>query len=183
MGIENERAWYIIQTYSGLEIVAKRNLEQRIKSMNMDNLIFDVLVPEVREMEKNKKGELKEVIKKPYPGYVFIDMIYTPESWFMVRNTPMVTGFLGSSGGGAKPVPLHEDEINPILKMCGIQINRDFGLEVGDECNVTGGTFTGYTGKVDSIDFDREIVKVLINVFGRQTAVELDFSEVSKKEE
>lgn len=182
MGIENERAWYIIQTYSGYEIIVKKNIEQRVKSMNMDNVIFDVLVPEVHEVGKNKKGETKEVINKPFPGYVFINMIYTPESWFMVRNTPMVTGILGSSGGSAKPVPLLDDEINPILKMCGIQINRDIGLEVGDECNVTGGTFTGYTGKVDSIDYDRDVIKVLINVFGRQTSVELNIGEVSKKE-
>ena len=102
----NERAWYVVQTYSGCENAAKKNLERRIESMDMGDLIFKVLVPEEKQIERKKNGELKEVLVKPFPGYVFIDMIVTDESWFMVRNTPMVTGFLGSSGGGTKPVPL-----------------------------------------------------------------------------
>lgn len=114
--MENNRCWYIVQTSSGLEYAAKRNLEQRIISMNMQDYIFQVLIPETRHMEKTKKGVLKEVVEKEYPGYLFVDMIVTDDSWFIVRNTPMVTGFLGSSGGGAKPVPLTEEEVFPILK-------------------------------------------------------------------
>ena len=112
---ENERAWYVIQSYSGCENAAKVNLERRIKSMNMENYIFQVLIPETVRYEKKKNGEMKEIVEKQFPGYIFVDMIVTDESWFIVRNTPMVTGFLGSSGGGAKPVPLLPEEIIHVL--------------------------------------------------------------------
>lgn len=175
----NERAWYVVQTYSGMENAAKRNLENRVESMGMSDCIFNVLVPETKDFEKKKNGELKEIIVKPYPGYVFIDMIVTDESWFMVRNTPMVTGFLGSSGGGAKPVPLQDDEIIPILKMCGISTQKNFAGKPGDLVKINAGTFSGQEGVIDSIDTQKEIVKVLINVFGRQTVAELEYNEVT----
>lgn len=175
----NERAWYIVQTYSGMESAAKRNLENRIESMGMTDCIFNVLVPEIKEYEKKKNGEMKEIIVKPYPGYVFVDMIVTDESWFMVRNTPMVTGVLGSSGGGAKPVPMQEDEIAPILKMCGIATQKTFAGKPGDKVRINTGTFSGQEGVVDSVDTQKEIVKVLINVFGRQTVAELGYNEVT----
>lgn len=178
MDMKSERAWYAVQTYSGFESAAKRNIENRVVSMGMSDVIFNVLVPEITRMEKNKKGEPKEVVEKPYPGYVFIDMIVTDDSWFMVRNTPMVTGFLGSSGGGAKPVPLQDDEIAPILKMCGISLVKNFAGKVGDTVRITAGNFTGQEAVIDSIDEQREIVKVLINFFGRQTVAELNFNEV-----
>ncbi len=174
----NDRNWYVVQTYSGLESVAKENIIRRVKSMNMENVIFNVLVPEIKEMVKDKKGNLKETITKPYSGYVFIDMIQTDEAWFMVRNTPMVTGFLGSSGGGAKPVPLQEDEIAPILKMCGISLLKNFAGKVGDKVKITAGSFTGQEGIIDEIDTQREVVKVLVDCFGRQTPAELNFNEV-----
>ena len=101
-GFENERAWYVVQSYSGMEQAAKRNLERRIVSMNMQDYIFRVLIPETTRYEKKKNGELKEIVEKVYPGYIFVDMIVTDESWFVVRNTPMVTGFLGSSGRSAR---------------------------------------------------------------------------------
>ena len=122
---DNERAWYIIQSYAGMEYAAKRNLERRIVSMNMEDYIFNVLIPEEIHMEKKPNGEMKEVIENPYPGYIFVDMIVTDESWFIVRNTPMVTGFLGSSGGRAKPVPVPPHEMIPILKKSGITITKD----------------------------------------------------------
>ena len=175
----NERAWYVVQTYSGMENAAKRNLLNRVESMGMTDCIFNVLVPETKDFEKKKNGELKEIIVKPYPGYVFIDMIVTDESWFMVRNTPMVTGFLGSSGGGAKPVPLQDDEIIPILKMCGISTQKTFAGKPGDSVRINAGTFSGQEGVIDSIDTQKEIVKVLINVFGRQTVAELEYNEVT----
>ena len=175
----NERAWYVVQTYSGMENAAKRNLLNRVESMGMTDCVFNVLVPETKDFEKKKNGELKEVIVKPYPGYVFIDMIVTDESWFMVRNTPMVTGFLGSSGGGAKPVPLQDDEIIPILKMCGISTQKTFAGKPGDSVRINAGTFSGQEGVIDSIDTQKEIVKVLINVFGRQTVAELEYNEVT----
>ena len=175
----NERAWYVVQTYSGMENAAKRNLLNRVESMGMTDCVFNVLVPETKDFEKKKNGELKEIIVKPYPGYVFIDMIVTDESWFMVRNTPMVTGFLGSSGGGAKPVPLQDDEIIPILKMCGISTQKTFAGKPGDLVRINAGTFSGQEGVIDSIDTQKEIVKVLINVFGRQTVAELEYNEVT----
>lgn len=174
----NDRAWYIVQTYSGCENAAKKNIERRIESMDMGNLIFRVLVPEEKTMEKKKNGELHEVIVKPYPGYVFIDMIVTDESWFMIRNTPMVTGFLGSSGGGAKPVPLTEEEMNPLLKMCGLITIPTFEGKIGGKVVITSGTFAQQEGIIDAIDTQKGIVKVLIYAFGRATPAELAFNEV-----
>ena len=176
--MNSERAWYVVQTYSGLESAAKRNLDSRIESMNMQDYIFNVLVPEEKSFERKKNGELKEVTTKPFPGYVFIDMIVTDETWFMVRNTPMVTGFLGSSGGGAKPVPLPEEEMLPILKLSGLNVEKKFDAEVGDEVQIISGAFAGQIGKVDEIDVQKGTVRVLVDFFGRSTPAELDFTEV-----
>jgi transcription termination/antitermination protein NusG len=180
MAGNNERAWYVVQTYSGCENAAKTNLEIRVKSMNMEELIFNVLVPEETTYEKKKNGEMKEVIVKPFPGYVFIDMIVTDESWFMVRNTPMVTGFLGSSGKGAKPVPLQNDEINPILKNYGLLNVAPPKVAAGDKIKVISGTFIGQYVTVDSVDAPKQTVKVWIEVFGRKTQAELSFDEIEK---
>ncbi len=177
---ENFRAWYVVQTYSGLEDVAKKNIELRVESMNMSDYIFNVLVPKETIYEKTKKGETKEIINKPYPGYVFVDMIVTDETWFMVRNTPMVTGFLGSSGGGAKPVPLLEEEMIPILKLCGIVNEKPFECEVGDSVRVISGIFTGQLGTIENIDLEKRKVTVLIDFAGRTAPAELEFDEVKK---
>lgn len=176
----DERAWYIIQSYSGMENAAKNNLERRIKSMNMEDYFFQVLIPEQKTIETKKNGDKKEVITKIYPGYIFIDMIVTDETWFMVRNTPMVTGFLGSSGGGSKPVPLLDEEIVPILKMCGLTEATPFECKVGDTVRIISGTFANQTGKIDAIDLEKRQVKVLIDFFGRPTPADLDFAEVKK---
>ena len=177
-----DRAWYIIQTYAGMENAAKNNLERRIKSMNMEEYIFQVLVPETISYEKKKNGEVKEIVTKTYPGYLFIDMIVTDETWFMVRNTPMVTGFLGSSGGGSKPVPLLDEEINPILRACGINNDKPFDCEVGDKVLIKAGPFVNSIGKIDSVYPDTRKVMVLVDVFGRESTVELDFDEVEKQD-
>lgn len=176
--IENLRAWYVVQTYSGLEYAAKRNLEQRIISLNMQDYIFQVIIPEIKRTEKNKKGELKEVVEKIYPGYLFVDMIVTDDSWFIVRNTPMITGFLGSSGGGAKPVPLPNDEIIPILKQAGIKIEIDVKFKVGDTVSIISGAFQGQDATVESLDLEKQMVVVLVDFFGRQTPQELRFDEI-----
>lgn len=175
---DNERAWYIIQSYAGMEYAAKRNLERRIVSMNMEDYIFNVLIPEEIHMEKKPNGEMKEVIENPYSGYIFVDMIVTDESWFIVRNTPMVTGFLGSSGGRAKPVPVPPHEMIPILKKSGITITKDVKFAVGDRIKVISETFYGQEAVVEKIDFENQIVTVLIDMFGRQTPNELRFDEV-----
>jgi transcriptional antiterminator NusG len=178
MGFENERAWYIVQTYSGCENAAKNYLERRIESMNMQDYIFRVVIPEVKHYEKKKNGEQKEIIEKVYPGYVFVDMIVTDESWFVVRNTPMVTGFLGSSGGGAKPVPLLPDEINPILKGAGIERDVVLRVKVGQKVKIVAGSFNGSEAVVDTIDTTRKVITVLIDLFGRQSPAELQYDEV-----
>lgn len=175
---ENERAWYVIQSYAGCEAAAKRNLERRIESMNMQNYIFRVLIPETVRQEKKKNGEIKEISEKVFPGYIFVDMIVTEESWFVVRNTPMVTGFLGSSGGGAKPVPLPPDEIIPILRQAGVQAEANINFKVGDTVRVLTGTFAGQEVVVESISVDTQMVTVLIEVFGRQTPQKLYLDEV-----
>ena len=183
MDFENERAWYVIQSYAGCENAAKVNLERRIKSMNMENYIFQVLIPENVRYEKKKNGEMKEIIERQFPGYIFVDMIVTDESWFVVRNTPMVTGFLGSSGGGAKPVPLTDEEIIPILKSCGITIEANVKFKVGDKVQILNGNFTGQIGTVEKMDMDNQIVTVLVDFFGRQTPTEVHFDEAKLFEE
>ena len=176
--LENMRAWYVVQTYSGMEYAAKRNLDRRIVSMNMEDYIFQVLIPEEKRYEKKKNGELKEIVERIYPGYLFVDMIVTDDSWWVVRNTPMVSGFLGSSGGGAKPVPLPNDEIIPILKQCGLKLEIQVDFKVGDVVNVISGTFAGQEATVESIDVEEQVVTVLVDFFGRQTPQELRFDEV-----
>ncbi len=175
---ENMRAWYVVQTYSGMEYAAKRNLDRRIVSMNMEDYIFQVLIPEEKRYEKKKNGELKEIIERIYPGYLFVDMIVTDDSWWVVRNTPMVSGFLGSSGGGAKPVPLPNDEIIPILKQCGLKLEIQVDFKVGDVVNVVSGTFAGQEATVESLDVEKQMVTVLVDFFGRQTPQELRFDEI-----
>ena len=177
----SEKRWYIVQTYSGKENSVMDNLVSRISMLDMQEQIFQVLVPETKTYEKKKNGELKEIITKTYPGYLFIDMIVTDDTWFMVRNTPMVTGFLGSSGGGSKPVPLLDEEINPILKACGINNDKPFDCEVGDTVLIKSGPFVNSTGKVGQINLDSRKVYVLVDVFGRESSVELDFDEVEKQ--
>lgn len=172
------REWYVIQSYAGCENSAKSNLERRIKSMNMEDKIFNILIPEVSHVEKKKNGTEKVVVEKIYPGYIFVEMICDDNTWFMVRNTPMVTGILGSSGGGAKPVPLTEDEINPILRQCNIEIKVNIDFAVGDDVQILTGSFAGQIGPVEKIDIDNKIVTVLVEVFGRQTPQELHFDEV-----
>lgn len=175
-----DRAWYIIQTYAGLENAAKTNIERRIKSMNMEDYFFNLLVPEEVTMEKKKNGELKEIHTKTFPGYVFIEMIVTDETWFMVRNTPMVTGFLGSSGGGSKPVPLLDEEIIPILKNCGMLKEQPFECQEGDKVEIIGEAFYGSEAIIKSINYDKKKVSVEIFFIGRNVEAELDFSEVKK---
>ncbi len=175
---DNERAWYVIQSYAGMEYAAKRNLERRIVSMNMEDYIFNVLIPEEIHYETKANGEKKEVIENPYPGYIFVDMIVTDESWFIVRNTPNVTGFLGSSGGRAKPVPVPMHEMIPILKKNGVTINVDVKFKVGEKVRVMIEPFAGQEAVVEKIDAENQIVTVLVELLGRSTTTDLRFDEV-----
>jgi len=172
-----EKRWYVVHTYSGYENKVKANLEQRVKSMGMEDQIFQVLIPTEKVLEA-KAGRRKFVQKKVFPGYVVVEMILNNESWQVVRNTPGVTRFVGAGG---KPVPLKEEEINIILKQMGKgEKPPKLEVELGETIRIVVGPFTGYTGKVKEIDHDRNKLKVFLSIFGRETAVELDFNDVEK---
>lgn len=175
-----EKNWYVIHTYSGYENKVKANLEKRLSSMGMEDKIFRILVPEEEETEI-KNGKQKVTMKKVFPGYVLTEMIMTDDSWYVVRNTPGVTGFVGSTGSGSKPTPLLPEEAETILKRMGMKetvIEIDF--ELGETVTVTEGPFSNFTGAIDEIDTDRRKVKVHVSMFGRETPVELDFSQIKK---
>jgi len=174
----SKRMWYIVQTYSGFENSVRDNLQRRIETMQMEDLIFQVMIPEELRTEKKADGSIKEKIVKMFPGYVFIEMIVTDDSWFVVRNTPGVTGFLGSSGGGTKPVPLLPDEINPILKKCGLLQAQKLNAQPGQNVKVATGPFAGQIGVIDSIDDEKGKVNVLVDMFGRKTPILLDFADI-----
>lgn len=176
--MENKRMWYIVQTYSGFENSVKDNLLRRIETMQMENLIFQVMIPEELKTEKKADGSTKEKMIKMFPGYVFIEMIVTDDSWFVVRNTPGVTGFLGSSGGGTKPIPLLAEEINPILKKCGLLQVQKLNARIGQSVKVASGALIGRVGTIESINDEKGTVKILVDMFGRKTPIELDFAEI-----
>lgn len=175
-----EKRWYVVHTYSGYENKVKANLEKRVETMGMQDKIFRVIVPEEEEVEI-KNGKKKVVKKKIFPGYVLVELIMTDDSWYVVRNTPGVTGFVGSSGGGSKPTPLLPEEVEKLLKKMGIDEKKvDIDLEVGETVQVTEGPFENFTGVVEEIDQEKGKVKVLVNMFGRETPLELDFSQIKK---
>ena len=173
----NKKKWYVVHTYSGYENKVKINLEQRIKSMVMENQIFQVLIPTEKVLEV-KSGKRKYVQKKVFPGYVVIEMILDNNSWHAVRNTPGVTRFVGSGG---KPVPLKETEIENILKQMGKgEKVPKLDVKVGENISIIVGPFTGYTGKVKEVDYEKNKMKVFLLIFGRETSVELDFNDIEK---
>jgi transcriptional antiterminator NusG len=175
-----EKNWYVVHTYSGYENKVKANLEKRVESMGMEDKIFRVVVPEEEETDY-KDGKKKVVKKKVFPGYVLVEIVMTDDSWYVVRNTPGVTGFVGSSGHGSKPTPLLPDEVEFILKRMGMDENRvEFDFELKETVTVNEGPFANFTGSIEEIDKDKNKLKVLVNMFGRETPVELDFSQVSK---
>ena len=176
----DDKRWYVCQTYSGYENSVKINLERRIESMQMEDRIYQVMIPEEIRIEKKADGSTKEKLVKIFPGYVFIEMEVTDDSCFVVRNTPGVTGFLGSSGGGTKPVPLPPEEINPILKKAGLMEVPKLDIEIGEKVRVVTGPFRDQIGGIDSIDEDKQEVVVLVDMFGRQTPVELAFEDIEK---
>ena len=175
-----EKNWYVVHTYSGYENKVKANLEKRVETMGMQDKIFRVVVPEKEETEV-KNGKSKVVKKKVFPGYVLVELIMTDDSWYVVRNTPGVTGFVGSSGSGSKPTPLLPEEVNYLLKQMGVDVERiDIDVEIGETVQVTDGPFKDFTGRVEEIDKAKGKLKVSVNMFGRETPVELDFLQVQK---
>ena len=182
-GMNDEgRRWYVVNTYSGHENKVKENLEKRVESMGLQDCLFNIVIPEHVETEI-KDGKKINKTKNMFPGYVLVEMIMTDEAWYIVRNTSGVTGFIGSSGGGAKPFPLPKEEIDPILKSMGIktsQVEVDFG--VGDEVRVVSGPFAGKQGKVESIDHEKEEAYVLIDFLGNQNLMEIGLVQLEKVE-
>jgi transcription termination/antitermination protein NusG len=175
-----EKNWYVVHTYSGYENKVKANLEKRVESMGMQDKIFRVVVPEEEETEI-KNGKKKVVKKKVFPGYVIVEIVMTDDSWYVVRNTPGVTGFVGSSGGGSKPTPLLPEEVTNLLKQMGMQEKKvDVNFELGETVKVNEGPFADFSGTIEEIDVTKTKVKVLVNMFGRETPVELDFTQIDK---
>jgi len=174
---DGKKHWYAIHTYAGYENAVVRNLRQRIESLGMEDKIFSVLVP-IKKVVKIKRGKRVEEEEKVYPGYVLVEMIVTDDSWYVVRNTPRVTGFVGS---GVHPIPLEEKEVAGLFdKMNAETIEHNLDVEVGDPVMIVDGPFKDLEGKVGEVDSDRGKVKVLVPMFGRETPVELDFLQVKK---
>ncbi len=177
---KDNRNWFVVHTYSGYENKVKANLERRIHSMGMQDKIFRVLVPMEDEVEF-KDGKRKITPKKVVPGYVLVEMIMDDQSWYVVRNTQGVTGFVGSPGPGEKPVPLQDKEVKTILKQMGIEAPKlKIDFKKGDRVKVTSGPFFDFTGVVDEIAPEKERLRALISIFGRETPVELEFFQVEK---
>ncbi len=175
-----EKLWYVVNTYSGHEESVKEKLLMRTESMGMQDYIYRVIVPETTEIEI-KDGVKKEKKKKMFPGYVLVEMVMSDEAWYVVRNTPGVTGFIGSSGKGAKPTPLLPQEIDRILANMGMsRMDLESEMAVGDKVNIVDGPFKGMMGTVDTIDLENNRLSVLIDLFGQETPVEVELYQVNK---
>ncbi len=171
------RRWYVLHTYSGYEENVERNLRQRIESMDMQDKIFDIMIPKEKKI-KIKNGKRKVVEEKVFPGYVLVNMIVTDDSWYVVRNTPNVTGFVGT---GTTPTPISEDEVKSLQKKMGLEEPKyEIDVNVGTPVRIVDGPFKNIEGKISDVDKERGKVKVLVNMFGRETQAELDFLQVKK---
>ncbi|PIU24345.1 transcription termination/antitermination protein NusG [Candidatus Berkelbacteria bacterium CG08_land_8_20_14_0_20_39_8] len=172
-----ERNWYVIHTYSGYEEQVADNLKQRIESFGMEDKIFDVIVPKEKQIEI-RNGKRRTVEKRIFPGYVLVDMIVDDDSWYVVRNTPNVTGFIGF---GVRPTPMSIEEIERIKKRMGVEEPKyKIEFEIGDLVRIADGALKGFEAKVEDIDQGKGKIKVLVNMFSRETPVNLDFLQVKK---
>ncbi len=175
--LDQGRRWYVLHTYSGYEDKVKRNLERRIETFDMEDKVFNVMVPKENKI-KIEDGQRQTVEEKIFPGYVLVEMIVTDDSWYVVRNTPNVTGFVGS---GTTPTPIDETEMGALQERVGIEEpEHDIDLEEGQPVEITDGPFKDFEGKVSDIDEERGKVKVLVNMFDRETPVELDVLQVEE---
>jgi len=169
--------WYVVHSYSGYENKVEKNLKHRIESMGMQDKIFQVVVPTEEEVEL-KDGHRRTIERRVFPGYILVEMVLDEDSWYVVRNTPGVTGFVGS---GNKPTPLRPDEVDKILKRMEAEAPKiKVSFRVGEKVRIVEGPFEDFMGTVDEIDLDRARVKVLVNFFGRETPIELDFLQVER---
>ena len=162
-----EKQWYVVNTYSGHENKVKEKLEMRAESMDMQDYIYRVVIPEEKVVEV-KDGVTKEKVKKMFPGYIIVEMVMTDEAWYVVRNTPGVTGFIGSSGKGAKPTPLQPAEVDKIL------------VEVGAKVKIIAGPFNGMFGTIDSVDLPNQKIMLTVDLFGQETSVEVELNQIQK---
>ncbi len=175
-----EKLWYVVNTYSGHESKVKEKLEMRVETMGFSDYIFRIVVPEETVVETLKDGSTKEKKQKMFPGYILVEMIMTDEAWYIVRNTPGVTGFIGSSGKGAKPTALLPHEIDKVLINMGIsRVDVDKELAVGTKVSIVDGPFKGMEGVIDSIDTENAHLTVLIDLFGQETPVEVELFQVA----
>ena len=176
--MESEKNWYVIHTYSGYEKKVKDNLERKVRSMGLENVIERILVPEEDEIDV-KDGRKRTVRRKIYPGYVFVEMEVNDRSWYVVRNTPGVTGFVGSA---PKPVPLEPQEVRRILKSQGIEkeVRPQISVEIGEQVRIISGPFDNFYATITEINNEKGTLKGLIDMFGRETSVEVDYSQIEK---
>lgn len=173
----SEKHWYAIHTYAGYEDTVARNLKQRVESLGFENKIFNVIVPKEKRI-KIKSGRRETIEEKIYPGYVLVEMIVDDASWYVVRNTPNVTGFIGA---GTIPTPLSDAEVEGLMKRMGVEEPKyKIDVALGDRVKITDGPFKDFDGKVSEIDIERGRIKVLVTIFGRETPVELDFLQIKK---
>ena len=173
-----QKEWYVVNTYSGHESKVKEKLEMRAVSTGMEDYILRVVVPE--QVEIDEKG--KEKVKKMFPGYILVEMIMTDEAWYIVRNTPGVTGFIGSSGKGAKPFPLTTQEVDRILGSMGMsRLDAENDIKIDDKVKVIDGPFENMYGTIKSIDLENAKLEVALDLFGQETIVELELSQISKE--
>lgn len=180
---EQKKEWYVVNTYSGHELAVKQKLEMRTESMGMQDYIFRVIIPETTEVEV-KDGVKKEKVKKMFPGYILVEMIMTDEAWYIVRNTPGVTGFIGSSGGGAKPFPVSPDEMESILRRMGQSDKKvSVEFEVGDTVRILTGPFSGMEGRISSMNDQAQVASVLTMLFGRETPTDINYNDLQKIED
>ena len=177
---ELKKEWYVVNTYAGQENRVKENLERRVKTMGLEDSLFQIVVAEEKEIEY-KNGKPVEKTHNLFSGYLLVQMIMTDEAWYVVRNTPGVTGFLGSSGGGTKPTPLAPEEVQSMLKQMGMNDRKvEVDFSVGELVEVLEGPFAHFQGKVEAIEAEKGKVTVSIDMFGRETNMELDFEQVIK---
>ena len=173
-----DKQWYVVNTYSGHENKVKEKLEMRAQSMDMKDYIYRVVIPEEKVTEV-KNGVTKERTKKMFPGYILVEMVMSDEAWYVVRNTPGVTGFIGSSGKGAKPTPLQPYEVDNILGNMGIsRMNVDTELKEGTKVKIIAGPFNGMFGKIDSVDLANQKVMLSVDLFGQETSVEVELGQI-----
>ena len=177
---ELKKEWYVVNTYAGQENRVKENLERRVKTMGLEDSLFQIVVAEEKEIEY-KNGKPVEKTKNLFSGYVLVQMIMTDEAWYVVRNTPGVTGFIGSSGKGAKPFPLTPAEVDRILGSMGMsRLDAENDLKEGEKVKVISGPFEGMFGTIKSTNLKESKLEVSIDLFGQETTVELELSQISK---